>query len=224
MRHFVPESCLHGNDPGPFGPFFRTRSKQNVSIFVGNLPFRAEQEDVTELFAQFGEVVNCALPLERDTGRKRGFAFVEMSDDAAEEAAIEGLQGAELMGRPLRINKAEPRGSAPRRDGGGGGGGYGGGGGGGYGGGGGGGYGGGGGGGYGGGGSGGGGGGDRPSGARGWEDRSYGARDSAAPQGGNAYDEGRVRRRRSSGGGGTGTSGTGAGGGDDFSGYGGAEG
>ncbi|MBL6879893.1 MAG: RNA-binding protein [Synechococcus sp. BS30m-G31] len=181
-----------------------------MSIFVGNLPFRAEQEDVTELFAQFGEVVNCALPLERDTGRKRGFAFVEMSDDAAEEAAIEGLQGAELMGRPLRINKAEPRGSSPRRDGGGGGG-YGGGGGG---------YGGGaprrdggGGGGYG------GGGGDRPSGARGWEDRSYGARDSAAPQGGNAYDEGRVRRRRSSGGGGTG-----AGGGDDFSGYGGAEG
>ena len=213
VRHFVPESWPHGNDPGPFGPFFRTRSKQNVSIFVGNLPFRAEQEDVTELFAQFGEVVNCALPLERDTGRKRGFAFVEMSDDAAEEAAIEGLQGAELMGRPLRINKAEPRGSAPRRDGGGGGGGYGGGGGGGYGGGGGGGY-----------GGGGGGGGDRPSGARGWEDRSYGARDSAAPQGGNAYDEGRVRRRRSSGGGGTGTSGTGAGGGDDFSGYGGAEG
>ena len=198
VRHFVPESWPHGNDPGPFGPFFRTRSKQNVSIFVGNLPFRAEQEDVTELFAQFGEVVNCALPLERDTGRKRGFAFVEMSDDAAEEAAIEGLQGAELMGRPLRINKAEPRGSAPRRDGGGGGGGYGGGGG--------------------------GGGGDRPSGARGWEDRSYGARDSAAPQGGNAYDEGRVRRRRSSGGGGTGASGTGAGGGDDFSGYGGAEG
>ncbi|RCL58787.1 MAG: RNA-binding protein [Synechococcus sp. MED-G69] len=171
-----------------------------MSIFVGNLPFRAEQEDVTELFAQFGEVVNCALPLERDTGRKRGFAFVEMSDDAAEEAAIEGLQGAELMGRPLRINKAEPRGSAPRRGGGGGGGGYGGGGGGG---------------GYGGG----GGGGDRPSGARGWEDRSYGARDSAAPQGGNAYDEGRSRRRRSSGGGGTGASG-----GDDFSGYGGAEG
>ena len=207
-HHFVSELWPDGNVPGPFGPFFRTRSTQNVSIFVGNLPFRAEQEDVTELFAQFGEVVNCALPLERDTGRKRGFAFVEMSDDAAEEAAIEGLQGAELMGRPLRINKAEPRGSAPRRGGGGGGGGYGGGGGGG-------GYGGGG----GGGGYGGGGGGDRPSGARGWEDRSYGARDSAAPQGGNAYDEGRSRRRRSSGGGGTGASG-----GDDFSGYGGAEG
>ena len=173
-----------------------------MSIFVGNLPFRAEQEDIIELFSTYGEVTNCALPLERDTGRKRGFAFVEMSDEAAEASAIEALQGAELMGRPLRINKAEPRGSAPRRDfgGGGGGGNYGGGGGGGggnYGGGGGGGN-------YGGG----GGGGDRPSGASGWEDRSYGS--GAAPAGGSAYDDGRTRRRR--------------GGADDNSGYSGAEG
>ena len=160
-----------------------------MSIFVGNLPFRAEQEDVIELFAQFGEVTNCALPLERDTGRKRGFAFIEMGDEAIEAAAIEGLQGAELMGRPLRINKAEPRGSAPRR----GGGGYGGGGGGGY----------------------GGGGDDRRSGARGWEDRSYGARDNASGGGdSNPYEDGRSRRRR-----GSSTSG-----GDDYSGYGGAEG
>ena len=175
-----------------------------MSIFVGNLPFRAEQEDVIELFAQFGEVTNCALPLERDTGRKRGFAFVEMGDEATEAAAIDGLQGAELMGRPLRINKAEPRGSAPRR---GGGGGYGGGGGGGYRGGGGG---------YGGGGYGGGDGGDRRSGARGWEDRSYGARDNASGGGGdsNPYEDGRSRRRR----------GSSAGGGGDYSGYGGAEG
>ncbi|MDG2215798.1 MAG: RNA-binding protein [Synechococcus sp. cluster2_bin.235] len=158
-----------------------------MSIFVGNLPFRAEQEDIIELFSTYGEVTNCALPLERDTGRKRGFAFVEMSDEAAEASAIEALQGAELMGRPLRINKAEPRGSAPRRDfGGGGGGNYGGGGGGNY----------------------GGGGGDRPSGASGWEDRSYGS--GAPPAGGSAYDDGRTRRRR--------------GGADDNSGYGGAEG
>ena len=157
-----------------------------MSIFVGNLPFRAEQEDIIELFSTYGEVTNCALPLERDTGRKRGFAFVEMSDEAAEASAIEALQGAELMGRPLRINKAEPRGSAPRRDfGGGGGGNYGGGGGGNY-----------------------GGGGDRPSGASGWEDRSYGS--GAPPAGGSAYDDGRTRRRR--------------GGADDNSGYGGAEG
>lgn len=181
-----------------------------MSIFVGNLPFRAEQEDVAELFAPFGEVVNCSLPLERDTGRKRGFAFVEMGDDEAENRAIDGLQGAELMGRPLRINKAEPRGGGgggPRRGGGGGygggerGGGYGGGrGGGGYGGGGdrsggyGGGY--------------GGGGGERGSGARGWEDRSYGGGGGASPYGGGAspyggggdgVDDGRSRRRRSGG-------------------------
>ena len=144
-----------------------------MSIFVGNLPFRAAQEDIIELFSTYGEVTNCALPLERDTGRKRGFAFVEMSDEAAEASAIEALQGAELMGRPLRINKAEPRGSAPRRDFGGGGGNYGGGGGGNY---------------------GGGGGGERRSGASGWEDRSYGS--GAPPAGGSAYDDGRTRRRR----------------------------
>ncbi len=187
-----------------------------MSIFVGNLPFRAEQEDVIELFAPFGEVANCSLPLERDTGRKRGFAFIEMADEAAESAAIEALQGAEMMGRPLRINKAEPRGSAPRRGGGGGygGGGYGGGGqgGGGYGGGG-----------QGGGGYGGGQGGgqpsqDRGSGAKGWEDRSYGG-SSTPDQGG--YDEGRSRRRR-------GTTGSENAGGfsenDESSDYGGAEG
>jgi hypothetical protein len=174
-----------------------------VSIFVGNLPFRAEKEDVMELFAAFGEVVNCSLPLERDTGRKRGFAFVEMADGDSEERAIEALQGADLMGRPLRINKAEPRsggggGGGPRGGGygggyGGGGGGYRGGGGG-YGGGGGGGYRGGGGG-YGGGGGGGEGGG---SGARGWEDRSYGG---GGGGGGDSFEAGRARRRRSGGGG-----------------------
>ena len=190
---------------------------QFVSIFVGNLPFRAEQEDVAELFAPFGEVSSCSLPLERDTGRKRGFAFVEMGDEAAEAKAVEALQGAELMGRPLRINKAEPRtgggggaggGGGPRR------GGYGGGGGGGYagGGGGGGGYAGGGGGGY----AGGGGGADRGSGARGWEDRSYSA---GNPAGGDSFDAGRTRRRRS---GGSSGEGSGDSGGGDF--YSGAEG
>ena len=137
-----------------------------MSIFVGNLPFRAEREDVLQLFAPFGEVVNCSLPLERDTGRKRGFAFIEMADEEIESKAIDGLQGTELMGRPLRINKAEPRGSGGSRRGGRGGtnGGYGGGG-------------------YGGGNNGGYGGGNngsnisnvnKSSGAEGWEDRSYG--------------------------------------------------
>ena len=147
---------------------------RSVSIFVGNLPFRAEQEDVIELFAPFGEVANCSLPLERDTGRKRGFAFVELADPELETKVVDALQGAELMGRPLRINKAEPRsgggggGGGPRRGG------------------------------YGGGGYGGGGYGqsDRGSGARGWEDRSYGGGD----RGGDPYEAGRVRRRRSGGG------------------------
>jgi RNA recognition motif-containing protein len=89
-----------------------------VSIFVGNLPFRAEREDVIQLFSPFGEVLNCSLPLERDTGRKRGFAFIEMADEEIESSAIDGLQGTELMGRPLRINKAEPRGSGGSRRGG----------------------------------------------------------------------------------------------------------
>ena len=162
-----------------------------VSIFVGNLPFRAEREDILELFTPYGEVMNCSLPLERDTGRKRGFAFVEMADEALETSAIDGLQGTELMGRPLRINKAEPRGGGggPRRGGGGGRGGYGGGGNGG---------------GYGGGGNGGGysGGGNysepassyvnKSSGAEGWEDRSYGNSSENSD-----FENGRSRRKRS---------------------------
>ncbi len=87
-----------------------------MSIFVGNLPFRAEREDVLQLFSPFGEITNCSLPLERDTGRKRGFAFIEMADESLESTVIESLQGTEMMGRPLRINKAEPRGNSPRRN------------------------------------------------------------------------------------------------------------
>jgi len=146
-----------------------------VSIFVGNLPFRAEREDVLQLFAPFGEVLNCSLPLERDTGRKRGFAFIEMADEAIESTAIDGLQGTELMGRPLRINKAEPRGSGGSRRGGRGG--------------------------YGGGNNGGGYGGgnngsnssnaNKSSGAEGWEDRSYGNSSDNSE-----YENDRSRRKR----------------------------
>ena len=147
-----------------------------MSIFVGNLPFRAEREDVIQLLSPFGEVLNCSLPLERDTGRKRGFAFIEMADEAIESKAIDGLQGTELMGRPLRINKAEPRGSSggSRRGGRGGNNG-----------------------GYGGGGYGGGNNGsnssnaNKSSGAEGWEDRSYGNSSDNSE-----YENGRSRRKR----------------------------
>ena len=127
-------------------------------IYVGNLPFNATEAEVTKLFAEHGEVVSVALPTDRETGRPRGFGFVEMDDDAARKA-IAALNGKDFGGRALNVNEAKPReagggGGGGRSYGGGGGGGYGGGGGGGYGGGGGGYGGGGGGGGYGGGGGG----------------------------------------------------------------------
>jgi len=91
-----------------------------MTIYVGNLSFQAEQEDLLDLFSQYGEVSKCSLPLDRETGRKRGFAFVEMANDADEQKAIDDLQNVEWMGRMIRVNKATPR------EGGGGGGGYGG--------------------------------------------------------------------------------------------------
>ena len=116
-------------------------------VFVGNLDFNTTRDEVQSLFAQVGNVRDVFLPNDRETGRPRGFAFVEYENDGDAAKAIEKFNGFELGGRALRVNAAEDR---PRRSGGGGGG-YGGGGGGGYGGGGGG---------YGGGGYGGGGGGD----------------------------------------------------------------
>ena len=94
----------------------------NQRIYVGNLPFSARQEDVEQLFAEHGEVLSVALPTDRETGRPRGFGFVEMSKDDATKA-IRALDGQDFDGRNLRVNEAEPR--EERR--GGGGGGYGGG-------------------------------------------------------------------------------------------------
>ena len=93
-----------------------------MTIYVGNLSFDAEAEDVQHLFSQYGQVSKCSLPLYRDTGRKRGFAFVEMANEAEETKAIEDLQDVEWMGRAIRVNKAEPRGSGGGGGGGGGGG------------------------------------------------------------------------------------------------------
>ena len=101
-----------------------------MTIYVGNLSFQAEQEDLLDLFSQYGEVSKCSLPLDRETGRKRGFAFVEMANDADEQKAIDDLQNVEWMGRMIRVNKATPREGGGGGGGGGGGrGGYGGGGG-----------------------------------------------------------------------------------------------
>ena len=87
-----------------------------MTIYIGNLSFQAEREDLLDLFAQYGEVKQCSLPLDRETGRKRGFAFVELANDSEEQAAIDDLQDVEWMGRMIRVNKATPRErSAPRR-------------------------------------------------------------------------------------------------------------
>lgn len=80
-----------------------------MSIYVGNLSFEATQDDLTQVFAEYGTVKRVQLPTDRETGRMRGFAFVEMSTDAEESAAIEALDGAEWMGRDLKVNKAKPR-------------------------------------------------------------------------------------------------------------------
>ncbi|MBF2089975.1 MAG: RNA-binding protein [Synechococcales cyanobacterium K44_A2020_017] len=91
-----------------------------MSIYVGNLSYDVTQEDLSEIFAEYGTVKRVHLPTDRETGRPRGFAFVELGTDEEENAAIEDLDGAEWMNRDLRVNKAKPR--ENNRSGGGGGG------------------------------------------------------------------------------------------------------
>jgi RNA recognition motif-containing protein len=90
-----------------------------MTIYVGNLSFDAEVEDLQQLFAEYGPVRKCSLPLDRETGRKRGFAFVEMAEANDETKAIADLQDVEWMGRMIRVNKAEPRPTASSGGGGG---------------------------------------------------------------------------------------------------------
>ncbi len=80
-----------------------------VTIYVGNLSFRATEDDVREVFAEYGSVNRVSLPVDRETGRMRGFAFIEMADEASEDRAITELDGAEWLGRQLRVSKARPR-------------------------------------------------------------------------------------------------------------------
>lgn len=86
-----------------------------MTIYVGNLSYRATEEDLRAVFADYGAVKRIVLPTDRETGRMRGFAFVEMAEDAQEDAAITELDGAEWMGRQLRVNKAKPREETSRR-------------------------------------------------------------------------------------------------------------
>ncbi|MDJ0599323.1 MAG: RNA-binding protein [Crocosphaera sp.] len=80
-----------------------------MSVYVGNLAYEVTKEDLSEVFTDYGEVKRVHIPMDRETGRMRGFAFVEMNSDEQEEEAISTLDGAEWMGRTLKVNKAKPR-------------------------------------------------------------------------------------------------------------------
>ncbi len=79
------------------------------NLFVGSLPFSTNDEELKELFAQFGEVTRANVVMDRDSGRSRGFGFVEMSDDDAAAAAIKQLDGSELQGRRVTVSEARPK-------------------------------------------------------------------------------------------------------------------
>ena len=106
--------------------------RESLNIYVGNLSFDTSESDLQAAFATYGAVSTARIATDRDTGRARGFGFVEMSNQTEAQAAIAGLNGTQLQGRTLTVNEARPR--EERSSGGGGnrGGGYGGGGGGGY--------------------------------------------------------------------------------------------
>ena len=84
------------------------------TIYVGNLPFDASEDDLRELFGKYGQVVKVSLVSDRETGRSRGFGFVEMPREVALQA-IDALDGVELGGRTLRVNEARDRGARPPR-------------------------------------------------------------------------------------------------------------
>jgi RNA recognition motif-containing protein len=98
-------------------------------LYVGNLPYTVRDEDLQQSFSQYGSVSSAKVMMERDTGRSKGFGFVEMGNDAEAQAAIAGMNGQSLGGRSITVNEARPMEARPPRSGGGG---YGGGGGGGY--------------------------------------------------------------------------------------------
>ena len=92
-----------------------------VNIYVGNLPYTTTEQDLHDLFSQYGTITKTSIISDRETGRSRGFGFVEMANDAEGKAAVEALNGQDFGGRSLTVNEARPR--APGGSGGGGGGG-----------------------------------------------------------------------------------------------------
>jgi RNA recognition motif-containing protein len=80
-----------------------------MNIFVGNLPFSATEDDLRGLFSEFGTVDSAAIITDRETGRSRGFGFVELGADARAQDAIRDIDGTDLQGRNIKVNEAKPR-------------------------------------------------------------------------------------------------------------------
>ena len=91
-----------------------------MKLYLGNLPFAASDDDIREAFSAYGTIEDLFIPLDRETNRPRGFAFITLADDDLARKAIEEMDGADLMGRNLRVNEAEERRPQQNRDGGGG--------------------------------------------------------------------------------------------------------
>lgn len=100
----------------------RQQKETGLRIYLGNLPYEAAEEELEEMFRQYGQVESVTIIKDRDTGRSKGFGFVEMPGDSEAQSAIEALNGKEMGGRDLTVNEARPR--EERSSGGGGGGGY----------------------------------------------------------------------------------------------------
>ena len=86
-----------------------------TSIYVGNLPYQISEDELRDAFAAHGEVTSAKIIIDRETGRSKGFGFVEMPDKAAAERAIEAMNGQSLQGRDLRVNEARPKEPRPPR-------------------------------------------------------------------------------------------------------------
>ena len=86
-----------------------------MTMFIVNLSYQATEDDIRDVFVEYGEVARITLPIDRETGKRRGFAFINMVKDEEEDLAIAELDGAEWLGRELRVNKAKPKGDDNRR-------------------------------------------------------------------------------------------------------------
>jgi RNA recognition motif-containing protein len=92
------------------------RIPPGMNIYVGNLPYGLDRDELRNVFSAYGEVATARIVMDRETNKSKGFGFVEMPDDAQAKAAIEALNGSEISGRKAVVNEARPREERPRRD------------------------------------------------------------------------------------------------------------